>query len=186
MVKRLILLSLIVVLSGCATSSDRLAMIPISADMRLNPLVDSVMVRKVSLPTYAAVEEVAFERSSGLIASNSVVLWADDPQRAVTLVLTRNLSDILNNQVSSEPWPLAGLADVSIDVRVERILAGVDGNFHLAGQFYIAGEGIDFPNASQPFDITTPLPDQNLANIAKAQAAALLSLSELIAQQLGR
>jgi uncharacterized protein len=115
-----------------------------------------------------------------------VVLWADDPQRAVTLALTRNLADILNNQVGAEPWPLAGLPAVSIDVRVERMLAGSDGNFHLAGTFYIAGEGIDFPNASQQFDFATPLADQNLANIAKAQAQALLSLSELIAQKLGR
>jgi len=185
MVKRLILLSL-VVLSGCATSSDRLAMIPLDSNMNLTPLVDSVMVKRVSLPTYAAVEEVAFERTEGLIASNPVVLWADDPQRAVTLALTRNLSDILNNQVGPEPWPLAGLPAVSIDVRVERMLAGIDGHFHLAGQVYIAGEGIDFPNASQQFDIAAPLVDQSLANIANAQAQALLSLSELIAQKLGR
>ena len=173
-------------LAACSPPLDRLAMTPLVSQLELRPLVGSAMVRTVTLPTYAAVEEVAFERPGGLIASNADVLWADDPQRAVTLVLTRTLSDILNTDVGPEPWPFVGLPDVAIDVRVERMLAGADGTFNLTGQFYVGGDGIDFRNSTDSFDINVAMPNQSLPSIATAQAAALLSLSEEIAQTLGR
>ncbi len=104
----------------------------------------------------------------------------------MTLVLTRTLSDILNTDVGPEPWPFVGLPDVAIDVRVERMLAGADGTFNLTGQFYVGGDGIDFRNSTDSFDINVAMPNQSLPSIATAQAAALLSLSEEIAQTLGR
>jgi uncharacterized lipoprotein YmbA len=121
-----------------------------------------------------------------LISSNEDVLWADDPQRAVTLALTSGLSNILNTDVGPEPWPFVGLPDVSIDVRVARMLAGADGAFHLSGQFYVGGDGIDFRNSADSFDISVPMADQSLTSIATAQAAALSLLSEQIARKLGR
>lgn len=183
---RIVIFMICAALAGCASPLDRLAMMPVTSEMKLSPLVSSAMVRTVSLPTYAAVDEIAFELPGGLIASNADVLWADDPQRAVTLVLTRNLSNILNTELGPEPWPFVSLPDVAIDVRVERMLAGADGVFHLTGQFYVGGDGIEFPNSTDSFDISVAMPSQSLASIARAQAAALLSLSEKIAQTLGR
>ena len=183
---RILVLMICAALVGCASHLDRLAMVPVASDLKLSPLVSSAMVRTVSLPTYAAIDEIAFELPGGLIANNTDVLWADDQQRAVTLVLTRNLSNILNTDVGAEPWPFVGLPDVAIDVRVERMLAGAEGVFHLTGQFYVGGDGIDFRNLTHSFDISIAMPDQSLASIASAQAAALLSLSEEIARTLGR
>jgi uncharacterized lipoprotein YmbA len=173
-------------LAACSAPTDRLALTPVTSSLELRPLIGSAMVRTVSLPSYAAAEEIAFEQPGGLIASNDDVLWADAPERAVTLVLTRSLSDILNTDVGAEPWPFVGLPDVAIDVRVERMLAGADGVFRLAGQFYVGGDGIDFRNSTQSFDISVDMPDQSLSSIANAQAAALLDLSEEIARTLGR
>lgn len=176
----------VLALAACSAPIDRLALTPLPSQLELRPLVGSAMVRTVSLPTYAAVEEVAFEAPGGLISSNEDVLWADDPQRAVTLVLTRNLSDILNVDVGPEPWPFIELADVMIDVRVERMLAGADGVFRLSGQFYVGGDRIAFRNSAHSFAIETPMPDQALGSIATAQARALLELSEQIARTLAR
>ena len=173
-------------LAACSPPLDRLALSPMPSAIQLRPLVGSAMVRTVSLPSYAAAEEVARELPSGLIAANPDVLWADAPERAVTLVLTRNLSDILNADVGPEPWPFIRLPDVAIDVRVERMLAGADGSFHLTGQFFVGGDGIDFRNTSDRFEISIPMPDQSLQSITNAQSAALLNLSEQIAQRLGR
>ncbi len=173
-------------LAACSPPLERLALTPVQSTLELRPLVRSAMVRTVSLPTYAAAEEVAFETATGLIASSPDVLWADDPERAVTLVLTRNLADILNTDVGPDPWPFVGLADVAIDVRVERMLAGTDGMFRLEGQFYVGGDAIDFRNSAHTFAIATPMPDQSLGSIAAAQATALLSLSEDIARTLAR
>ncbi len=176
----------IVLLAGCTFPIERLA-VPIQPSaIELRPLVSSAMVRTVSLPTYAAAEEVARETPGGLIEINEDVLWADEPERGVTLVLTRTLSDILNIDVGPEPWPFVGLPDVSIDVRVERMLAGADGFFHLTGQYFVGGDGIAFRNSTDAFNISIGMPDQSLAAIANAKSAALLVLSEEIAQRLGR
>ena len=173
-------------LAACSPPIDRVALSPMPSAITLRPLVGSAMVRTVSLPSYALAEEVARELPGGLIATNDDVLWADAPDRAVTLVLTRNLSEILNMDVGPEPWPFVGLPDVSIDVRVERMLAGADGFFQLTGQYFVGGDGIDFRNTTDTFDISIGMPDQSLSSIANAQSAALLALSEEIAQRLGR
>lgn len=180
------LCAIFLALAACAGDIDRLAMTPQPSSLELRPLVGSAMVRTVSLPAYAAAEEVARETPDGLIASNGDILWADDPQRAVTLVLAQSLSDILNTDVGPEPWPFVGLPDVSIDVRVARMLATADGSFRLTGQFYVGGDGTDFRNSGQSFDISVPMPDQSVSSIATAQATALRILSEEIAQTLGR
>ncbi|MEM9787277.1 MAG: ABC-type transport auxiliary lipoprotein family protein [Pseudomonadota bacterium] len=173
-------------LTACSPPIDRLALQPLPSDLELRPRIDSAMVRTVSLPTYAAVEEVAFETSTGLIASDADVLWADDPARAVTLIVTQTLADILNTEIGPDPWPFLGLPDIAIDIRVARMLAGADGVFRLTGQYYIGGDGIDFPNSTRAFNITQEMPDQSLQSIADAQAAAILTLSEDIARSLAR
>lgn len=173
-------------IAACTPLAERLILTPLPSTLELRPLVGSAMVRTVSLPTYAAVEEIPIETTDGLVTINEDVLWADAPERAVTLVLTRTLSDILNTDVGPEPWPFIGLPDVSIDVRVEQILAGADGTFRLTGQFFVGGDGIDFPNTTHTFDISQEMADQSFSSIAKAQSATLLTLSEQIARTLAR
>jgi uncharacterized lipoprotein YmbA len=184
--KRLLPLILIGALAACSAPIERLALSPEQSAVSLRPLVGSAMLRTVSLPSYASAEEVALETPAGLIASNTDVLWADSPERAVTLVLTQNLGDILNTDIGPEPWPFVGLPDVSIDIRVARMLAAADGSFHLAGQYYVGGDGIDFRNTVNSFDIKVPMADQSLTSIASAQSSALRLLSEDIAGKLGR
>lgn len=176
----------ITALAACSPPAERLALVPQASALELRPLVSSVMVRTVSLPSYAAAEEVSREVASGLIASNDDILWADDPQRAVTLVLSQSLSDILNTDVGPEPWPFLGLPDVSIDIRVTRMIAGADGAFHMGGQYYVGGDGIAYRNSAESFDFSVPMPDQSVGSIATAQSTALLRLAEDIARKLGR
>ena len=173
-------------LVACTPLADRVALSPVPSTLELRPLVGSAMVRTVSLPSYAAGEEIALETTDGLIAINEDVLWADDPERAVTLILTRTVGDILNTDVGPDPWPFVGLPDVSVDVRVARMLAGSDGMFELNGQFYIASEGARFRDSTQSFSITEPMADTSVGSISAAQSAALLRLAEQIAATLGR
>ena len=186
MFHRLIAVSFFAFLAACAPPLDRLPLTAQPSQLELRPLVSSAMVRTVILPTYAAAEEVAFESPNGLITSNDDVLWADAPQRAVTLVITQTLADILNTEIGPDPWPFLGLPDIAIDIRVSRMLAGTDGVFRLSGQYYVGGDGISFPNSTQAFNITKPMPDQALQSIAAAQSEALLTLSEQIARSLSR
>ncbi len=184
--KKHVLIGFCATLAACGASPDRLALTPLQSQLELQPLVSSAMVRSVSLPTYAAAEEISLQTPEGLISSNSEILWADDPQRAITLNIARHLSDILNTDVGPDPWPFVDLPDVAIDIRIEQMLAGADGTFRLTGQYYVGGDGIEFPNSVQPFAIDAPVADTGLTGIAEAQSAAILTLSEQIARSLAR
>ncbi|SHG81569.1 hypothetical protein SAMN05444003_1059 [Cognatiyoonia sediminum] len=174
-------------LVACTSApANRLEFSPVSSELRIRALVGSVMVRTVSLPTYAASEEVAVEISPGVIGTSADILWADDPERAVTLSMTQQLDEILNATVGPEPWPFVGLPDVAVDVRVTQMLAGTDGSFRLSGQYFVGGDGISFRNSSHSFDIVEPLSGEGSQAIANAKARAVLRLSEDIARRLGR
>ncbi len=184
--RNLILGSAIAALAACASNTTRLDMTPAKSTLSLRAAVSSAMVRTVSLPTYAAAEELAYETPDGLIATNNAVLWADDPARAVTLSLTRNLGDILSADVGPDPWPFVGLPDVAIDVRVSRMITDASGYFELEGQFFVGGDGVDYPRSSETFAISKPLITNGTAGIAAAQSQALVALAEEIAKKIGR
>jgi uncharacterized lipoprotein YmbA len=173
-------------LAACTPLADRVALTPMSSSLELRPLVGSAMVRTISLPSYAAAEEIAVETADGLIVIREDVLWADEPERAITLILTRTLGDILNTDVGPDPWPFVGLPDVSVDVRVERMLGGLDGTFTLNGQFFVASEAAQFRDSTHSFEISEPMQDASIRSISAAQSAALLKLAEQIAATLGR
>jgi len=176
----------IAALAACSGPSNRLDMSPVQSDLQIRAVVSSAMLRTVSLPTYAAAEEIAIEVAPGIIGTDADILWADDPERAVTLAMTRHLDQILNATVGPDPWPFVGLPDVAVEVRVAQMLAGADGVFRFSGQYYIGGDGIDFPNRSISFDIDRPLVGEGTPAVAQAQVEAILELSEDIARKLGR
>lgn len=184
MKKRWLLIAL--TLAACTAQPERLALAPVASSLQLQPQVGSVMVRAVSLPRYAAAEEIPLQTPAGLITADSGILWADDPQRAVTLAVTTTLATILGVDAGPEPWPFVGLPDVTVDIRVAQMLAGSDGRFALTGQYFIGGDGIDFRDKAQAFAITTALADPSVGAIAAAQSAAVLLLSEQIARDLAR
>ena len=178
--------ALAALLAACSAPPERLAMATPQSAREMRPLVGSVLVRTVELPTHAAGEEISVQAETGLIVSNEDILWADDPSRAVTLTLAQNLADILNTDVAPEPWPFVDLPDAAVDVRVARMLAGADGVFTLSGQFYVGGDRIAYPNTVDSFTITVPLPGEGLGAVAAAQGLALVELSERIAGRLAR
>jgi len=58
-------------LIACTTTPiSRVELVPLTSSQSLRANVSSAMVRTVSLPTYAAAEEVAVESPEGLITTN--------------------------------------------------------------------------------------------------------------------
>ena len=180
------LAALAALLAACSPPPERLAMDMPQSSRELRPLVRSVLVRTVVLPTHAAVEEVSVQAESGLIVSNEDILWADDPSRAVTLMLSQNLADILNTDVAPEPWPFVELPDAAVDVRVGTMLALADGTFRLSGQFFVGGDRIAYPDTVDSFSISIPITGEGLGAVSRAQGLALVELSERIATRLAR
>lgn len=97
-----------------------------------------VSVREVSLPTYAAAEEIARAGVHGSVLSSADSLWADDPVRAVTLDFARTLHQITRARVAPDPWPFANQPDVAIDIRFEELLPDTKGEFRASGLYFVA------------------------------------------------
>lgn len=142
-------------------------------------------LREVSLPEYAAGQEVAWQTADGAVRSNPQALWADAQPRAVTQFLAREISAISGATVISEPWPLSEHPTNKLEVRVERMLATAAGSFALSGRYFVApdafGEGGGTGDIVRRFDIEVPLPGDTPAAIAAAQSQALGQLARQIA-----
>lgn len=155
-----------------------------AAPARIAVSFRSVAVAEVSLPTYAALEEIARAGPGGQVESDPDNLWADDPPRAITLALARGLSQATGATVAPEPWPFRSTPDAVLDVRVEEALAGADGRFRLEGQYFVAPEAEDRSERARLFALSVPYDvAAGYPAIAAARGRAVSDLAALIARE---
>lgn len=178
-------LLLFAMLSACGATVERYA-VPTGAAEASMPRIGSryptIELRQVSLPTYAASEEIATRSAEGAITSDKSLLWADEPARAMTLELARTLGVMTRAQVAAEPWPFLDRASAQVDVRVEEMVADADGSFRFSGQYYVAPDS-GVGGRSGLFSINTPITGEGAGAIAAARGAAVRTLAEQIARQ---
>ena len=163
---------ILISLAGCGAEDRFIAAPQVTATERVASRFSSIEIREVSLPTHASSEEIYVEAEGGGLAV-SELLWADDPTRAVTLALSRNLAEITGARVAPEPWPFDAYPAARVDVRVERFLSQADGTLVLAGQYFVAdldGRGRD---RARLFSLSAPLAN-DLTPSAAAEARARL------------
>lgn len=170
-------------LAGCGDNALRYSVpaVPVTQE-RIGINYRSVEVLAVSLPSYAASEEIYIRGADGALTSSSDLLWSDDPSRAVTLELTRYLGQITGARVAPEPWPFAERAGARVNVRVEEMFAE-PGRFVMTGQFFGAPEdgGRD---RSGLFSLSAPIPEGGgAAAIAAARAQVVRDLAAEIARR---
>ena len=178
-------------LSGLAACSNpektgRYVIATPTVSERLPNRIGSAELREVSLPQYAAGQEISWQTPDGALRSTPDNIWADDPPRAITLALARQISDLSGATVIAEPWPLANGPQRRIEVRVEQFLAQADGIVVLAGSYYVAsadlGGGRDLVRR---FDLSVPIAagvTTDPAAIAQAQSQAVAQLAARIAR----
>lgn len=141
----------------------------------------AVEVRDVSLPTYAAADEIHQQTDDGTMISSSDVLWADTPARAISLQLSRDLAEMTGRRVASEPWPFEALPDARVEVRFSDLIAKTSGIFVASGQYFVAvADGRR--ERSGPFEISVPFdPAGGPGAIAAARGQLILDLARFIA-----
>ncbi|MBS0124981.1 PqiC family protein [Thetidibacter halocola] len=140
-----------------------------------------IEVVAVTLPTYGQDEEIHIREASGAIVPLGP-LWADEPARAVTLQLARDLDTITGRLVAPEPWPFRDPSDVRVDLRVTDFHATEAGTFRLAGQVFVAPEDGGRDRA-RGFEIETPIgAEGGPAAIAAARAQAVTQLALFVAK----
>lgn len=191
-------------LTACSAAGPQYLVETRTSDLRVRAKVPTVVVRTVSLPTYAADQKIAVQDETGSIRAEDFGLWADEPERATTLSITRHLNQMTSAKVAPDPWPLPEPPEGVIDIRIETFIATNRNTFRAEGQYFMGSEipdpidDLDDPDTppkvlpapladkAQLFSIEIPLPTQTAADISVAQSAALLALSEKVARDLAR
>lgn len=142
----------------------------------------SVEVRKVSLPSYAAADEIYLQSEDGTLAGSSDVLWADSPDRAIALELSQDLARLTGRRVASEPWPFDALPVARLEIRFADLVAQTSGRFVASGQYFVAvSDGR--AERSGLFDLSVPFdPAQGASAIARARGQLILDLASYIAR----
>lgn len=172
---------LVLTLTACGTPERFLApATQVTERQRIG--FSSVELREVSLPAYAASDEIALLGADGRVESSGSVLWADTPNRAIGLELSRHLAQISGARVASAPWPFDTLPDARLDVRFETFVARADGQFEAAGQYFVAvpdggRERSGFFRETVAFD-----PETGPAGIAVARGQIVLDVAQYIAR----
>ena len=180
-VKSIASLGLVAFLAACG-SADRYAvdMPPVTEQVSIR--FNSVEVRDVSLPSYAAADEIHVRESNGTLVSSSDELCADSPERAVALELSENLSRLTNRRIASEPWPFEAYPDARLELRFSELLAAETGQFRASGQYFVA-VSTGGSERSGLFDLTVAFdPKGGPAAIAAARGQLILDLASYIAK----
>lgn len=176
------LMALCLTLAGCSETPDRFTVEPPEATETVRIAFGAVEVREVSLPAYAAADEITVRDASGNLTPESGALWADSPERAVALELARHLTDLTRARVASEPWPFEAFPDARLDVRFENLIAGDDGQFRASGQYFV-GVSDGRRERSGLFDLSVPFdPKGGPQAIALARGQVILDLASFIAR----
>jgi uncharacterized lipoprotein YmbA len=173
--------ALAVILGGCGAAPDLFTVEPPRPTSTQSIGFASVEVLEVSLPAYAQAGEIAVQDADGRLVTDTRVLWADDPDRAVTLQLSRNLADVSGARIAPEPWPFEAFPQARLDVRFEGLVARADGTFRATGQYFVSAE--DRRERAGTFDLSVPIaPEATPQDIARARGQIILELAEFIAR----
>lgn len=183
---RLLPLSLTLLLAGCAAAPSRFLIETAPATAPIALRVSSIELRDVVLPAYAEDSQILQETADGGMRPIKGAEWADGTARGVTAELARSLDLRGSASVAAEPWPLTDPAQVRLEVRIDRMVARVDGSFLLSGQFAVAAPERQLRDSLERFAISVPLADNGPGAVAGAYAAALEQLSLQILRRLAR
>lgn len=167
---------------GCGTPDVLVPVNPATSTERVQARSGSVEIIEVSLPSYASSDALAVVAADGTLLALPNTVWADDPERAMTAALVRNLGAITDAQVAASPWPLLDIPEAELTVRVEQMLVDTRPALILTGQYAIGRE--EGRQIIKPFEITVPVVGEGTAQIARAHANAWTELSEMIARDL--
>lgn len=177
-----ILLAGLAALAACGATPDLYPVASPEVTQTQSIAFRALEVRDVSLPDYASANEIAVQDETGKLVTDTSVLWADNPGRAVTLELARNLGRLSGARVAPEPWPFDSFADARLDVRFETLVATAAGQFRASGQYYVSvstggRERSGLFDLSVPYDVAGGPPA-----IAAARGQVIADLALFIAR----
>lgn len=177
---RLFSILLLPLVAACG-SAERFAVDRPVITEKISIAFAAVEVRDVSLPSYAAADEITIKAEDGTLTSSSSVQWADAPERAIALEFSQNLARLTDRRVASEPWPFEAFPDARLDIRFSELVATASGSFNASGQYFVAVPDGRRERAGL-FDLAVPFDPAGGPNaIAQARGQLILDLARFIA-----
>lgn len=179
---KIALVGLVVTLGACSGSSNRYSVAPPVVTETVRIGFRAIEVREISLPTYAAADEIAVQDGTGRLVAQGSALWADSPERAVSMQVSRDLARLTGARVASSPWPLEALPDARLEIRFESLIASADGQFRASGQYFV-GVADGRRERSGLFELAVPYDrDGGPQAIALARGQLIQNLATFIAR----
>jgi hypothetical protein len=180
--RRILTLGLVLATVTACSNAERFAVQSPTVTEQVSIAFGAVEVRDVSLPSYAAADEITTQAADGTLVSSKSVLWADAPERAVALELSQNLARMTGRRVASEPWPFEAFPDARLEVRFSELVASAAGEFRTSGQYFV-GVSDGRRERSGLFDLTVAYDPKGGPNaIAAARGRLILNLATYIAK----
>jgi len=174
----------VMLLASCGAEPERFAVAPPAVIEKVRIGFSSVEVRDVSLPSYAAADEISVQGPDGKLLSSSNVLWADKPERAVAMEISQNLVRMTGRRIAAEPWPFEAYPQARLELRFSELVATAEGEFKASGQYFVAvreEEGRERSGLfaqSVAFDL-----EGGPAAIAAARGQLILDVATFVAQK---
>lgn len=183
----IILASLVLALAaGCAPSPGP-AFYLLEPAARPTGVVSGPVVglREIALPLYARRAQIAVLGPGGEITLSDDHRWAEEPPRAASRQIARDLSARLNRPVVVEPWPEGAAPETRVDVEVDVFVGALGGEVRLAGQYRLVDPARPEAAALHWFELSEPVADDTFGALVAAHRRALSALAATIAADLG-
>ena len=179
------LLAAPLLIAGCtATTPSRFAVEAGTLDTKQRTSAKSISITKVTLPAYAKETGIFVRDASGALVPVPRADWADEPERAMTLALVRNLSASTDAQVAGDPWPLGGTPEAEVRIDVDEMIVDSSNTMTLSGQFSIRRDEATTRNRIKRFNIRTRAASQKAGDIVNAHGSAWRRLAGEIGKAL--
>lgn len=179
-----LLLALLMLAACNAAAPAPIAVEPVVSTARVKTSADTIAIGRVSLPAYAKETAIKVQDAQGTIKKLPNADWADEPDRALSNSLVRNLSAITGAKVAGDPWPLGGIPEAEVAVNVETMIVDATNTMRLAGQFTIRRDRATSRNRIETFDIRLPAAERTPRAVVAAHGEAWRDLAERIARAL--
>ena len=181
--RHLLAAALALLVAACGDDTQFFVPPPAVSDLSVNARARTVMVNAVSMPEYAINQEIPIQQPDGSLVTDTERLWADLPDRALQVSLSRHLNQITDAEVAVEPWPLSGFPEREVTVTVEDMIVRADGRIRFTGTYAIRDE-VARSGRVETFDFTAPVVGEGYPAIIAAHEAVWLQLAEQVARQL--
>ncbi len=174
-------------LAGCASTEPlRYVVEPnvAEANTRVRTSARTISIAEVSLPGYAKEPNLFVQGEGRALLALENADWGDEPARAMTNALVRELTEITGADVAAEPWPLGGVPEAEIQVRVSEMVVRIDGMLSLSGHYAIRRDEAQDRNAIELFSLQVPSASAAPADVVRAHGIAWRELAATIAKTL--